>query len=157
MHSQKNYIHGWWFLRLILNWIILFPRFQKFSYAFLICGAFEKLTFCTYKQKLLTNLRHFQKYRQYIGADCTRSVSLGSCFFRRLWPLVEMQKRMHIHLWKGWKPHQNWPFSGFASRDEQFRKTWWAAVLLIFTRFHFSNEQFEPLFFAKYACHTHFF
>ena len=40
------------------------------------------------QQMLLENLRRFEIYRQYIGADCTRSVSLGSCFFRRLWPLV---------------------------------------------------------------------
>ena len=66
------------------------------SYVFLICGAFEKLTFCTYKHKLLENLRHFEKYRQYIGADCIRSVSLGSCYFRRLWPLIYILPSFHV-------------------------------------------------------------
>ena len=44
---------------------------------------------CTfYQQILLSNLRRFDIYRQYIGADCTSSVSLGSPFFRRFWPLI---------------------------------------------------------------------
>ena len=55
---------------------------------------------CTFDQEVLfTNLRRFGKYRQYIGADCTRSVSLGSSFFRRLWPLMQIL----IFLW--WKYH----------------------------------------------------
>ena len=35
----------------------------------------------SYKQKPLTNLRHFEKNRQYIGAECTRpgAVFLESC------------------------------------------------------------------------------
>ena len=78
----------------------MIPRFQKFSYAFLICGAFEKLTFCTYKHKFLANLRHFEKYCQSIRAECTCSVLL----FRTLWPphagsttqMVDMLLILHI-------------------------------------------------------------
>ena len=40
------------------------------------------------QQMSLSNLRRFEIYRQYIGADYTRSVSLGSFFFRRFWPLL---------------------------------------------------------------------
>ena len=40
-----------------------------------------------------SKFRRFQKYLQYIGADCIRSVSLGSSFFRRLWPLMLMLMR----------------------------------------------------------------
>ena len=47
----------------------------------MIYGAFDELTFLLFISIcFLENLRRLQKYRQYIGADCTRSVSLGSSF-----------------------------------------------------------------------------
>ena len=62
--------------------------------------------FLTFDQEMfLANLRRFEKYRQYIGADCTRSVSLGSSFFRRLWSLIstlvtskELGQSSHSHI-----------------------------------------------------------
>ena len=59
----------------------LFPWYQKFCHAILIYVAFDELSFLLLISKcFLANLRRFEKYCQYIGADCTRSVSLGSSF-----------------------------------------------------------------------------
>ena len=58
----------------------LLPWYQQFCHAILTYVAFDELTFLLLISMLLANLRHFEKYRQYIGGDCTRSVSLGSSF-----------------------------------------------------------------------------
>ena len=80
------------FTKELFSWlmILMFPWYQKFCHAIMIYGAFGELTFLYFLSALLSNLRRFEIYRQYIGADCTRSVSLGSSFFRRLWPLMSI-------------------------------------------------------------------
>ena len=54
----------------------LFPWYQQFCHAILTYVAFDELTFLLFISMLLSNLRRFEKYRQYIGGDCTRSGAL---------------------------------------------------------------------------------
>ena len=85
MHSQRNYFHGWyvWFWILIVSIVsemLLCPP--------VLWGLWLADFLNFYQQMFFENLRCLEKFRQYIGAVCFRSVSLGSSFFRRLWPLL---------------------------------------------------------------------
>ena len=62
----------------------LFPWYQQFCHTIRTYLDFDELIFLLFISMLLANLRRFEKYRQYIGGDCTRLVSLGSSFSRRL-------------------------------------------------------------------------